>query len=203
MSRNTSVSRNGAGSAAIAARSCSASILARSVVSGVRVSGSPGLACASSTASRSSTVTTAADGSCAARNKRCCARCSAATRGHCRRRNLGWHGMRATTHPAPRLRHQCYCPSANAPADRRRRYAASQRSRSARCRRGHLVQSARGRGGQTQYGFSDFIAPTFCTSLVCQFHGGAVGNALLCLCSDELRPRGRSCVHSVAATGQL
>ena len=35
MSRNTSVSRNGAGSAAIAARSCSASILARSVVSGV------------------------------------------------------------------------------------------------------------------------------------------------------------------------
>ena len=59
MSRNTSVSRNGVGNAAIAARSCSASTFAMSAASGVSPFGSLGLACAASTASRSSTVTTA------------------------------------------------------------------------------------------------------------------------------------------------
>ena len=124
MSRNTSVSRNGAGSAAIAARSCSASILAMRVASGVGASGSPGLACASSTASRSSTVTTEAGRFVRSQDKRRCEQCLTATLGRYRRRNFGWRGMRAAMHPAPHLRRRCDCPSASAPADRHRQYEA-------------------------------------------------------------------------------
>ena len=47
MSRSTSVSRNGVGNAAMAARSCSASAFAMSAASGVSPFGSLGLACSS------------------------------------------------------------------------------------------------------------------------------------------------------------